>query len=92
MGVNQFREDEAEPRIEQPAFPELEARQRERLARVRRGRSAGHVQQALRRLSEAAAGSENLMPWIVEAVRVRATLGEISDTLRGEWGEFRAAG
>ncbi len=92
VGVNQFREDEAEPRIEQPAFPELEARQRERLARVRRGRSAGHVQQALRDLSKAAAGSENLMPRIVEAVRVRATLGEISDTLRGEWGEFRAAG
>ncbi len=91
VGLNQFREDEAEPRIEQPAYPELEARQRARLAQVRRDRSGGDVRQALRRLSEVAAGDENVMPWIVEAVKLRATLGEISDTLRGVWGEFRAA-
>ena len=91
VGVNQYREDEADPRIEQPEYPELEARQRERLERVRRERDGGAVQAALARLSEAAARQENLMSHIVEAVRLRATLGEISDSLRAEWGEYRAA-
>ncbi|UCF18731.1 MAG: methylmalonyl-CoA mutase [Gemmatimonadota bacterium] len=91
VGVNQYREEEDEPRIEQPAFPELEARQRERLDRVRRQRSAGAVSAALGRVSEAARGDSNLMPHIVAAVKARATLGEIAGALRKEWGEYRAA-
>ncbi len=91
VGVNEYREEEAEPRIEQPAFPELEARQRRRLDGIRRSRNAGQVEQALERLSGAASGDENLMPYIVEAVKLRATLGEISDALREIWGEYRAA-
>ncbi len=90
VGVNRYREEESEPRIEQPAFPELEARQRERLDRVRRQRDAGAVRAALARVSEAAEGSGNLMPHIVDAVKARATLGEIADALREEWGEYRA--
>ena len=44
-----------------------------------------------RRLRSAAAGGGSLMPLIVEAVRARATLGEISDALRAVWGVYRAA-
>ena len=91
VGVNEFRDDIAEPRIEQPAFTDLEARQRERLAAIRRARDTAAVEGALERLSEAAAGTENLVPSIVQAVRSRATLGEISDELRAIWGEYRAS-
>jgi methylmalonyl-CoA mutase N-terminal domain/subunit len=90
VGVNDYREEEAEPRIDQPAFPELEQRQRTRLEVIRAQRSARDVRRVLSALSKAAAGSENLMPLIVEAVALRATLGEISDVLRQVWGEYRA--
>jgi len=40
-------------------------------------------------LERAAAGSDNLLPPIIAAVKARATLGEISDRLRGAWGEHR---
>jgi methylmalonyl-CoA mutase, N-terminal domain len=46
------------------------------------------VTSTLSALAEGARGSENLMPLILNAVRAMATLGEISDTLRGEWGTF----
>jgi methylmalonyl-CoA mutase N-terminal domain/subunit len=50
------------------------------------------VRATLARLADAArAGTAPLMPAILDAVRARATLGEISDGLRREWGEYRAA-
>jgi methylmalonyl-CoA mutase N-terminal domain/subunit len=91
VGLNAYQEEESEPRIEQPAYPELEARQRSRLEAVRRSRDSGASQRALRGLSEAALSEDNLVPHIVEAVKARATLGEISETLREVWGEYRAA-
>jgi methylmalonyl-CoA mutase N-terminal domain/subunit len=93
VGVNEYTDEAAETfsRIGQPAFPELAARQRERLEAARRARDTAEVRRALRRLSEAATGEDNLMPPIIEAVRARATLGEISDALRDVWGEYRAA-
>jgi methylmalonyl-CoA mutase, N-terminal domain len=47
------------------------------------------VQAALDSLRQAAGGRARLMPIIIEAVRARATLGEISDTLRAVWGIYR---
>jgi methylmalonyl-CoA mutase N-terminal domain/subunit len=90
VGVNRYREEESESRIEQPSFPELEARQRQRLEAERERRDAAAVRATLERLSDAAAGSTNLMPLIVDAVKARATLGEISDALRAVWGEYRS--
>ena len=91
VGVNEYRDEEAEAaRIDQPAFPELEAQQRERLDAVRRRRNAGEVRAALDRLTGAASGRDGLLPLMVEAVKARATLGEISDALRNAWGEYRA--
>jgi methylmalonyl-CoA mutase N-terminal domain/subunit len=58
------------------------------VAEARKRRDAGAAA-ALDRLGSAARGDEALMPVIVEAVRARATLGEISDTLRDAWGEYR---
>jgi methylmalonyl-CoA mutase N-terminal domain/subunit len=91
VGLNAYQEEEPEPRIEQPAFPELEARQRARLDEIRRRRDEDRVRSALEGLSQMARAEENLLPSIVDAVKLRATLGEISDALRNEWGEYRPA-
>ncbi|MGD8700725.1 MAG: methylmalonyl-CoA mutase family protein, partial [Gemmatimonadales bacterium] len=92
VGVNAHLEDEPEPRIDQPAFPQLETRQRDRLEAIRKRRDAAAVRRALQDLSQAADGTENLLPLIVAAVKRRATLGEISGCLRQAWGEYHAIG
>jgi len=56
----------------------------------RRSRHTGAVNAALAEVGTAAGGTAPLMPPIVEAVRARATLGEISDVLRGVWGRYAA--
>ena len=92
VGVNRFTDQSATAEIAVPDFSALEARQRERLARARSARNPGAVHAACEALAAAAATADApLMPIIVEAVRARATIGEISDTLRGAWGEYRPA-
>jgi len=68
---------------------EGERRQIARLNRVRQERSNREVQRALAELQRAAKGTENLMTYILDAVRAYATLGEICDTLRGVFGEYK---
>jgi methylmalonyl-CoA mutase, N-terminal domain len=89
VGVNAFREDETGLRIEKPDYAKLEAGQRERLAALRRRRDDATVARSLDAVRAAARGGENLLPPMVDAVRALATLGEISDVLREEWGEYR---
>lgn len=69
--------------------PQLESAQREQLRQWRATRDAAVATTALQRLQTAAAGTDNLMPLILACVRARATLGEISQTLRAVWGEYR---
>lgn len=64
----------------------------ERLNQVRRERSQGEVSQRLKELRAAAKGSENLMPYILDAVKAYATLGEICDVLREVFGEYQPSG
>jgi methylmalonyl-CoA mutase N-terminal domain/subunit len=90
VGVNRFTTDEPPSKIEIPDYAGLEARQKARLVEAKARRSAAAVQAALAALHQAAAGTAPVMPVIVEAVRVRATLGEISDVLRGAWGRYAA--
>jgi methylmalonyl-CoA mutase, N-terminal domain len=90
VGVNRFRsEDEAPPELAQPDFSALERSQREKLARVKAGRDAAAVRARLEALRVAARGSENLVPPIISAVKAMVSLGEISETLRAEWGVYR---
>ena len=91
VGVNRFADGSPPPAIETPDFSALETRQRTRLTEVRARRNDASVQSALVALRAAAAGSAPLMPPILDAVRARATLGEISDTLRDVWGVYRPA-
>ncbi len=67
---------------------DVEDRQRERLARVRRGRDARAVERCLAALSDAARGDENLIPPTIEAVKAYATAGEIVKALRGVFGTY----
>jgi methylmalonyl-CoA mutase N-terminal domain/subunit len=68
--------------------PELGKRRAGELANFRAARDNARVDTTLSTLQQAARGSDNLMPGIVEAVRAGATVGEISDALRVEFGEY----
>jgi methylmalonyl-CoA mutase, N-terminal domain len=100
VGVNRFTEGEVVPVVAPPDYSALEIDQRARLAQVRARREATAVERALTALSDAAAayaspqsGSRlSLMPLIVDAVRARASVGEISDVLRAQWGAYRPGG
>ncbi|MBN1485472.1 MAG: methylmalonyl-CoA mutase family protein, partial [Chloroflexia bacterium] len=92
VGVNDYVMDEE---IEIPLLrvdKESEQRHLERLARVRRERDNERVGETLAALERAAQGTENTMPYIIEAVRAYATLGEICDVFRKVFGEYRQAG
>jgi methylmalonyl-CoA mutase N-terminal domain/subunit len=98
VGVNRFEDGHAPPTIPTPDFSALEREQVARVRSIRAGREAQRVASALDALRAAAPAYESasrdrphLMPLIVEAVRARATVGEISDTLRSVWGEYRPA-
>ncbi len=89
VGVNKFQAKE-EPRT--PGIkidPAVEEKQKKKLAKLKKSRDQGRVDRALKEIAEAAQGDGNLMPPILEAVKAYATIGEICDVLRGEFGEFR---
>ena len=88
VGVNRFGVDQEEPVDLHRADETVEAEQVERLREFKASRSDSEVQKARQELSRAARDGDNLMPRIVAAVKNKVTLGEISDTLREEFGEY----
>jgi methylmalonyl-CoA mutase N-terminal domain/subunit len=89
VGVNHFTTDESHP-IELLVVDEgVGEAQRRHLSEVRAGRDAAATETVLGRLRAAARGEENLMPPILQAVEALATVGEISDCLRGVFGLYR---
>jgi methylmalonyl-CoA mutase N-terminal domain/subunit len=88
VGVNRFTIDEEEPYEPLRVDPTIESEQRARLARVRAERDQVAVDDALRRVREAAAGTDNLLYPMRDALRARATVGEVSDALRDVWGVY----
>jgi len=89
VGVNEYLEDEP---LRIPLLridPQGYERQRARLEQVRAERDNGAVGQALDRLRIAAQGTENTMPYILDAVRVYATLQEMMDVFREVFGLYR---
>ncbi len=89
VGVNQFQIEEPPLRDILRIQPEVEKYQKEKLARVKQERDLAKVKEALMKLKKAAQGTDNVVPPILEAVKAYATLGEISDTLREVFGEYR---
>jgi methylmalonyl-CoA mutase N-terminal domain/subunit len=83
-------EREASRSLDLYAFdPGAAGAQVERLRRVRGERDPAAVERALARLRDAARGTTNLMPPILDAVRAYATLGEMAGALREVWGEHK---
>jgi methylmalonyl-CoA mutase, N-terminal domain len=89
VGVNKFQSDEHESPKPFRVDPELERKQVESLRAVRTSRSQSECASALERLERAARSTENLMPHILGCCRVLATVGEISETLRGVFGQYK---
>jgi methylmalonyl-CoA mutase N-terminal domain/subunit len=91
VGVNAFNSDQ-----QQTAPPILKIddnirhTQTQKLQQLKSDRNQGQVQANLAQLSEAARNGNNLMPHILTAVESYATLGEIADVLRQEFGEYKA--
>jgi methylmalonyl-CoA mutase, N-terminal domain len=88
VGVNDFLQTD-EPPIEILYIDEgASDRQLAKLEALHRTRDDARVQETLGALKQAAAGTENLMPRLLDAVRAYATLGEMCDALREVWGEY----
>jgi methylmalonyl-CoA mutase N-terminal domain/subunit len=89
VGVNRFVDSEAgEPEVF-PIDPSLQRGQVERLQALRASRDAAAVEAALGELRAAARGTQNLLVPMRESLRLKATLGEVSDVLREIFGEYR---
>ena len=90
VGVNRYAEDGAATITHAPDYSALEAAQRASVRQARKRRDQARWRLALDRLGEAARDQEApMMPAILEAVRARATVGEVSDCLRAVWGTYR---
>ena len=88
VGVNRFISESDDFPTPPPFDPEVERKQVERVRLFKANRDASAVCQALDVLEQAATTDENLMPLIMNAIRRRATLGEVCDTLRSVFGEY----
>ncbi len=88
VGVNGFQTEEPMKVPLLKMDPEGERKQLERLRRVRAERDRAEVRRRLDALRRAAEGHENTMPYIIEAVRSYATLGEMADVLRDVFGVY----
>ena len=89
VGVNSFTVEEDHHDDLLKVDLALEKRQKERVAGVRAERNQAAAQAACDRVGQVARDGGNLMPAIIDAVRAYVTLGEISDALRNEFGEYR---
>ncbi len=97
VGVNRFQDTTPPPISPAPDFSRLATEQRARLVAVRTRRDAGAWGRAMEALgdasvayaSDAVGRREPLMPLVIDAVRARASVGEISDALVRAWGRYR---
>jgi len=91
VGVNKFQIEEEPPRGLLKVDPEVERRQLEKLKELKETRDTRQVQVSLEALGKAAKTEANLMPYILNCVKSYATLGEICNVLRKEFGEYKEA-
>ena len=96
VGVNRFGDGQDPPVISAPDFSALERGQIAQLRAVRAARDGAQVEEALSAMKSVAVAyaggasvKEPLMPLIIDAVRARASVGEISDTFADVWGSYR---
>jgi methylmalonyl-CoA mutase N-terminal domain/subunit len=92
VGVNRFTEPAPEPYQPLRVDPAIEEEQAKRLARLRASRDAGEWRCRVDDIKRAAEGSANLLIPLREALRARATVGEVCDALRTVWGTYQPQG
>lgn len=88
VGVNRFVGEENGEIVLHQSDPRLEQRQKRFLQQLRQSRDRARLERALTQLQSAASGNDNVMPFIIDAVKSGATVGEICDTLRETYGEY----
>ncbi|MET9493262.1 methylmalonyl-CoA mutase family protein [Streptomyces sp. NPDC006552] len=88
VGVNRYRLDAEEPYEPLRVDPAIEAQQAQRLATLRAERDQAAVDAALDALKKAAEGDDNVLYPMKDALRARATVGEVSNALREVWGTY----
>lgn len=91
VGVNRFTTEEKEPGNLLRVDPEHGARRTKELAEYRKARDNTTVEAALATLKQAAEGRDNIMPPVLDCVRARTTVGEVSDALRSVFGRYQPA-
>ncbi len=89
VGVNKFASKETEVTPVFKIDDSIRVVQSEKLKALRAKRDAAKAAQCLQAIKEKATTTENLMPAVIDAVENLCTLGEIADTLRGVWGEYK---
>jgi methylmalonyl-CoA mutase N-terminal domain/subunit len=89
VGVNKFASKETEVTPVFKIDDSIRVVQSEKLKVLRAKRDAAKAAVCLQAIKEKATTTENLMPAVIEAVENLCTLGEIADTLRGVWGEYK---
>jgi methylmalonyl-CoA mutase N-terminal domain/subunit len=89
VGVNDFVSEERTPVEVFKTDPDVERKQIQRLKDVKKVRDEKRLKSTLQDLKRAANGDENLMPFIIEAVKAYATIGEICDVLKSVFGEYK---
>ncbi|HQE67313.1 MAG TPA: methylmalonyl-CoA mutase family protein, partial [Bacillota bacterium] len=89
VGVNKFQIKESAPKGLLKVDPKVGELQQKKLAELRKIRDNTKVDAALEKLENAAKGEDNLMPFILDAVKAYATLGEICGVLRKVFGEYQ---
>ena len=89
VGVNRFILDEEEHYEPLRVDPDIEAKQATKLATLRAGRDQAAVDAALKDVQSAAGGTDNVLYPLKEALRLKATVGEVCDALRDVWGIYR---
>ena len=89
VGMNRFQLEEEEPYEPLQVDPAVEVTQAAKLAELRAGRDQAAVDAAIDELRAAARGTRNALIPLKQALRLRATVGEVCDALREVWGEYR---
>ena len=89
VGVNDYVEQTSSPMPTLRVGPNVETGQQERLAALRARRDSYRMAGSLQALQEVASTSENLMPFLIDAVKAQATLGEICGALKEVFGTYR---
>ncbi len=89
VGVNKFQvQEDLKQKEVLKVDPELEMKQKERLKNLREKRDNEKVKKALTKIKEVASTNENLFPYVLEAVKSYATVGEITNALKEVFGEY----